>query len=68
MVVGNFELVVSESDGTSRLKREFQAVSLTSALTFYRPANCGGAIFASSKTMKKLHQDELGDQLDEEDR
>ena len=60
VVVGdNFELVVSESNGTSCLvalatsfKREFQVVSLTIALTICRLANVVDAIFASSKTMK----------------
>ena len=33
-------------------KREFEVVSLTIVLTIYRPANCAGAIFASSKSMK----------------
>ena len=33
-------------------KREFDVVSLTIALTIYRPANCAGAIVASSKSMK----------------
>ena len=37
---------------TSSKKREFQVVSLTIALTIYRPANCAGAIFASLKSMK----------------
>ena len=33
-------------------KREFEVVPLTVALTMYRPANCAGAISASSKSMK----------------
>ena len=37
---------------TTSLEREFEVVSLTIALTNYRPANCVGAIFASSKSMK----------------
>ena len=60
LVVGdNFELVVLRRIGTGRmvalstsLKREFEVVSLTIALTICRPANCAGAIFASSKSMK----------------
>ena len=59
VVDDNFELVVSESNGTSCLvalttssKREFYVVPLTIALTICRFANCVDAIFASSKTMK----------------
>ena len=61
LVVGdNFELVVLSRIAPVawlllrllQKKSEFQVVSLTIALTIYCPANCAGAIFASSKSMK----------------